>query len=864
MRPRINAISSWAFLPLLVGLAWIQATTSVHAQDNPPGLYDRPVLALESDMHMALINRADVDRAGRFMVTGSDDKTARIWSVENGHLLQTIRVPAGPGNVGKIFAVAIDPDGDLVAAGGWATPGPPSQIYLFERSSGAMVQHLAGLPNVVLHLAFSADGRYLAAALFGGHGVRIYDRKAGWAEIARDEDYGDNSYGAAFTADGRLATTSYDGHIRLYDANFALIRKVPITGGRRPFGLAFDPDGQRLAVGFMDSTNVALLDGQSLEALAGPNVTGVNNGNLSKVAWSRDGKKLYAAGIYDQGGISPVVSWLGPDLSQRSEWPASKDSVMSLLPIADSDLLVAAGDPFLGRFDAEGQLLWQHQQPQADFRGQHDSLSVSHDGLVVDFGYKAWGASPARFDLSKLKLLADRLDNDVTVGPIHDGLEVTNWFNHDTPLLNGKPLPVMRYETSRSLAIHPDGDRFVLGTNSRLRAFDQDGELLWHDPVPGIVWSVNISGDGRLVVAAYGDGSIRWHDMEDGKELLAFLPLQDQKRWVAWAPQGYYASTPDARRVLKWHVNQGWNQAAEAVPVSEVAQLLRPTVLPLIVQERDLFQALGRAEHVKAMDATKERLNGVAPGARLHVLAIGVSFYGEQARHLKLDFAHRDAWDIANMLMETQSSIYADVQPQLLDDEKATSEQILRALKNIDSQMQAETHDVAVIHFSGHGAMVDGKLYLLPHDVNASDLIGVKLTGLKVDDLISEIESIASKGRVLILLDACHSGAATGRGDDFKVNARALRNALVGTNVSVLTSSLEEEVSREDPKWSNGAFTSVLLDALRGSADEDHSGTISMTELTDHLDKHLPILTKGRQRPGIEVRFQQTIFAVGR
>ena len=59
-----------------------------------------------------------------------------------------------------------------------------------------------------MHLVFSPTGRYLAATLGGTHGLRVYDRDAGWREVARDAPYGDASYGAAFAADGRLATTS--------------------------------------------------------------------------------------------------------------------------------------------------------------------------------------------------------------------------------------------------------------------------------------------------------------------------------------------------------------------------------------------------------------------------------------------------------------------------------------------------------------------------------------------------------------------------------------------------------------------------------------------------------------------------------
>ena len=82
-------------------------------------LYEQPVLIIDPGMHTAPIHAVSADAAGRLAVTGSDDKTVRVWSLTDGKLLRTIRIPAGPDNVGKIYAVAMSPDGALVAAGGW-------------------------------------------------------------------------------------------------------------------------------------------------------------------------------------------------------------------------------------------------------------------------------------------------------------------------------------------------------------------------------------------------------------------------------------------------------------------------------------------------------------------------------------------------------------------------------------------------------------------------------------------------------------------------------------------------------------------------------------------------------------------------
>jgi len=48
-------------------------------------------------MHTAMINRIAVDRAGRWAVTASDDKTARIWNLASGQLVRVLRVPLGGG-----------------------------------------------------------------------------------------------------------------------------------------------------------------------------------------------------------------------------------------------------------------------------------------------------------------------------------------------------------------------------------------------------------------------------------------------------------------------------------------------------------------------------------------------------------------------------------------------------------------------------------------------------------------------------------------------------------------------------------------------------------------------------------------------
>jgi uncharacterized caspase-like protein len=254
------------------------------------------------------------------------------------------------------------------------------------------------------------------------------------------------------------------------------------------------------------------------------------------------------------------------------------------------------------------------------------------------------------------------------------------------------------------------------------------------------------------------------------------------------------------------------------------------------------------------------------PGIQLHLLTIGISAYNDDyAKNLRLHYADRDAHDLASAIVNTQEGLYSRVDAQALLDKDATRGGILRGLQTLRNEMErGRGNDLAVVHFSGHGAMVDGTLYLLPYDTDARDTVGIKTTALSVDAFKGELMEIAKQGRVLVLLDACHSGATSLDGSAKTVDATLVRHELAAANVTVLTSSSGQEVSFEDDKWQHGAFTRVLLDALNDpAADTDHVGLIKASALAHYVAGHVASLTDGKQTPDMEVRFDTTVFAVG-
>lgn len=591
-----NSWRSRVALVLLVGCIsgfgivtpWVQAESAPVA----------PLLRLETGMHTATITHLGIDDANRFLVTGSYDKTVRVWDLTTRRLVRILRPPIGVGHEEKIYAVALSPDGKTVAASGWTRTAQETShaIYIFDRLSGRLLRRLSGVPDAVYHLLYAPDGKFLVATL-GSDGLRVY-RTQDYTEVARDTAYGGGSYGAAFDATGRLVTASYDGFVRLYERDFRLQTKRQAPGGERPVTVAFAPDGSQVAVGYADNTRVDVLSGQDLALLYTPDSSGVSNGNLSTVAWSADGQRLYAGGEYALPGGNPIRVWTAAGRGPAAGLPVARNTIFSLLPLATGGMVFGTGDPAFGVLDASGQLQGLQEPVIADFRRQREDFLVAADGATVQFHYAPTDQAPTHFALHDRTFTLPPADTHTLTAPVTSapGLSITDWMDTPSPKLNGTPIKLKPYETALSLAIAPDQQRFLLGTIWSLRLFDRNGIEQWRVPAPSAAWSVNVAGNGQVAVATFGDGTIRWYRLRDGQELLAFFPHNDRKRWVLWTPSGYYDAAPGAEELIGWHVNHSRDQAADFFAVGQFrSTYFRRDVVARVLETLDEAEALRQA-----------------------------------------------------------------------------------------------------------------------------------------------------------------------------------------------------------------------------------------------------------------------------
>ena len=610
-RPRLSTMRH-LYLSLCVALA-----SPVWAAQPPTA----PMLRIEADMHTAMIHRIDVDAKGQYVVTGSADKTTRVWQRSTGQLLAVLRHPIGSdADEGQVFATAISPDGALVAVAGWTGHAWEQKfsIYIFNRSSGQLLRRLTGLENVIFDLAFSPNGQLLAATLYGRNGIRVFDPYSG-AVLGDDRDYAADSYGVAWQNNQQLASTSFDGKIRLYQwadqrrdqgLRNGLQKIAEYAAGGQPYGISYAADSQRWWVGFNDSARLLSLDAQLRNPQALP-VAGMNK-SLSSVLWHR--QQLWAGGkAYDQNGkhfIRRYSNDLGNGLSTAQDLPAANNTIMDLAA-ANTGVLFASGEPTWGELGNNGKISFLKSSPIATFRttsanNESESVIKTDDHLKrLQFYHSYLKNDPAEFDLSTRRLSSGHSSTANVAQTNATGWQVSNWRNQFNPSINGKALALQQYESALSLSLDPGRNAAYLGTSWHIHRFDAQGQPQWRVAMPADVWGINRSADGQLLVAALADGTLRWYRASDGQELLALFVHADKQRWVLWTPSGYYDASTGAADLIGWHVNRGADQAADFYPASRFReQFNRPDIIDQILTTRDEAEAVKQANVARGSKVT--------------------------------------------------------------------------------------------------------------------------------------------------------------------------------------------------------------------------------------------------------------------
>lgn len=707
----------------------------------------------------------------------------------------------------QFYSLALAPDGQTFATG--ASGG---RIRLRSTAGGVQGMVLTGLSDTVSAMAYSPDGKYLAATGASLNSQEPGDLKVWDAEtnapVFTANDFKAAASGVAWSADSRqIVTSCQDAALRFYE--------VPSGRLLRTLG---EPEGHDPVAGMQQIT----WSQDTGEILAGR-----NDGSIAM--WSRDfaTKTIFQRG----GGFCRVATFLdgGRRIAGANEdgavrlWnPRNAELLASLVALPDDDEanrpISADSKPISAEARTVGNASDNAASAVTDLSAARDWLALTPQGF--------YASSPTserliRFHLGEDSFPAEcfqkRLFRPDLVEKIIDGQNVAaidDWKGTYPPLAN-----LVEVQASGS-----DRVRVVI------EATDDGG-------ASEVAWFLN----GARVVGTPTTENVRpLSEASRAQIMQAKAIVTDSKAIRADAK----AISADAKSIVansRPLVADSRPLSMEIVPALHTTTRRFAVALPLPPGEAEFriaaiaFDGDGLQSPRSEIEWTRQNSGPAVRGA-LRALTIGISQYKNAKINLK--WADRDAQQLGATLRR-QSTLYGAVEAKTLTNEAATRDAVKAALDELVAK--TSRHDTVLVSFSGHGWRSDERTFFFAtHEIDTKN---ITQSALPWRDVVERLTKLSEKSkRVIVLLDACHSGSAA--------NNEELTKAVLSANAGVLifSSSRGSEVSLENAEWQHGAFTKALLE---GAASTLEGQGVTLWDWISFTRKRVRELTEDRQHPQV-------------
>jgi WD40 repeat protein len=702
--PRFLLLRSLSLAALLLALAGVAvAQADVEA----------PTLVTEIGSHSAPARRIDVHVGRGVAVTASDDRTARVWELAGGelrHVLRPLAFGALGGEVGRLYGAAIHPTEPLVAVAG--TSSAPGQrgtahvIYLFDLDSGVLRRTIDAKAGDIRKLVWSADGSVLLAGYNGTHGVRAFALDG--RELL-DDRFNGPVFGVAVGAGGVAAAVGLDGTLRTYrvGAGAAAVAGTLAISGKRPAGVSFSPDGTRLAVAYATPREAPeILDTTTLRVLGKLEAPVLRGGDWRVIAWAADGRSIHIGGTaYTEKLRFPVVQLDATSGRVLATIDAAGDSVTDLVALPDGGLAYTSFDASWGLIRG-GQVARRVGAPVVAVRGDTPlDLELSADARSLRWGTQtAGGGFGFTFDKRRLQpapATAYRAP-ETRFGLFN---APSDW-NQDSrpPVIGGRAMALAADERGRALAVlRGNPSAAIVGTNRALYRVSEQGATVWRVAVDTEIRALNTSADGRLVVSAMADGTVRWWRASDGRLILTLL-AQSNGQWVIWTPAGYFDSSAGADRVVGWALPRGQQQAMSYFSLNRFRdRFLRPDVIDAMFVHLDEATAVAalaqQAEQARVAQEREARAQAEAARAAEQRAAEESRRAAQREAELKLaaEQAARDAAARAEAQRVAEAAAARAAQEAAVEERRVAerARQALQREAELRAQAEAAARDAA-------------------------------------------------------------------------------------------------------------------------------------------------------------------------
>jgi len=296
----------------------------------------------------------------------------------------------------------------------------------------------------------------------------------------------------------------------------------------------------------------------------------------------------------------------------------------------------------------------------------------------------------------------------------------------------------------------------------------------------------------------------------------------------------------NGKAVLEQSIDQKEKQLSLKIPLSSGANQI--TALT--------YDSSGLSSDPRYLSVVSEQIEKEKPN--LHILSIGVSKYKFLAENAQLNYAHSDAQNFAQRFNTSAKPLYKNIYTHAILNEEATHSQVLEKLNQLSKKVSE--NDVLMVFFAGHGFKDKNEQQKEVFYLATNDLVPEKISSTSLDwkQLSERLHKI--KGRVMMFLDACHSGSISNQtivpNNDL---AEQFFNKKQG-GIMVFSAAKGRQYAGESASFGSGEglfsyAISRMLNTQGINNDTNGNGYIEFSELVKYVHKFVDITSDGSQTP---------------
>lgn len=786
--------------------------------------------------HSSRVNSVAMGPNGRLIVSGSSDGSLILWDAFTDSLKTLQKVSSG------ISSVALSSDGKFVLSAD-ADHG----IKLWNTKTGKKIRNFQGHNGKVKSISFSPDNRHFVS---GGEKstILIWDLMAG--SILKSfpaKNAAINSIRYSFNGNYILAGYA-DGTLAIWRIQNGLLETYFHGSLNTPFPISFSNDSQFLLSG-ISSHGLDLWDVKKGELVRTfrnhpPINSPEGHGRITSVGFSSD--NLFVTALDSNGDRESwnIVSGKKEDISiDKFSLKFSTTDRLSDGRLLSSNWGTKKVNIFYPRFD-KSFTVGEHTTGVTSVRLSSDgeiAVSGENAGLI-----KIWKVSSVFKKAEELKghlgaVTSISLTKDCSmIGSSSNDNTIRIWGNIEkkeiVKLISSKngewiiATPDGYYNSS------PEGSNLIHWSSidrKETYSFEQFESLFRR---PDII-KARLSGDLNAGKPAPEltpppsveiAGNLRFKETLTKSETLTVITYS--KRVVE-----SLRIFNNGRPLKEIKINAKEKQISIDVPLIRGAN--RITVVA--------YDDRGFSSNPKNLDVISK--DSSLPRPNLYFLGVGISSYPNLPASWQLDFAHTDVKAIIRALQSQKGAIFREVHSKIIANTNATVDSIAYALKDLS---EISKNDIVIIALAGHGLKdKDGKFYFLTSKGSPAELEKSGLSWSIFGDHLSRI-----KGRVVLFLDACHSGSIVK--DTVVPNDKLAQDFFSGERggVIVFSASKGRQYSMESPDIGGGfgifsyAVTQGLTVRSR-EADVNGNGYVEFMEIVDYVGRYVDKETYGAQTP---------------